>query len=212
MPADRFVPNAIDAVILDLGGVICRYDFERAYRVWRAETGLTTDELQARIRGTDLAHRFERGELEPAAFVSEVNAAIGAAFTEEAFTASWNDIFLGYTDDIESLVPRIAERVRLVCLSNTNELHARFWRDAYTECLSHFERIFTSHELGARKPDAAAFRPVLEYLNLPPSRVAFFDDVEAFVLGARAVGIRAYRVTSTEGIARDLAPLIGTVA
>jgi putative hydrolase of the HAD superfamily len=209
MHADLLTVSAIDAVILDLGGVICRYDFDRVYSALSAVTGLDTTEVRARLGRADLAHRFERGELDAKEFVSAVNAAIGTSFTEARFAETWNDIFLGYAEGIEALVPKIAARTRLVCLSNTNVLHAAYWREAYAECLSHVERIFTSHELGARKPEREAYLAVVEYLNLPPWRTAFFDDMEAFVEGARAAGLRAYRVTSSAGIARDLAPLIG---
>jgi FMN phosphatase YigB (HAD superfamily) len=51
-----------------------------------------------------------------------------------------------------------------------------------------------SHEIGARKPEPAAFRSVVADMGLAPDRVLFFDDSAENVAGARACGLRAVDV------------------
>ena len=62
--------------------------------------------------------------------------------------------------------------------------------------LTYFEKIFTSHEIGARKPEPEAFQTVLDYLDIEPGKVAFFDDSPKNVQGANAVGINGFVTTS----------------
>ena len=61
-------------------------------------------------------------------------------------------------------------------------------------------RVITSCDIGARKPEAEAFRRVAAIAGLPPERLAFFDDLEENVAGARRAGLQAQRVTRPEEI------------
>jgi putative hydrolase of the HAD superfamily len=64
----------------------------------------------------------------------------------------------------------------------------------------HFERVFASHELGARKPAPESYLHVLREMDVLPSDVTFFDDVEANVEAARRLGMRAYRVEGVDAL------------
>jgi putative hydrolase of the HAD superfamily len=69
--------------------------------------------------------------------------------------------------------------------------------------------------VGAMKPDAAAYRIVMDTLQVEPAECLLFDDEPANVVGARALGIRAYRLDRSQaadtlevGTVRDLASCI----
>jgi putative hydrolase of the HAD superfamily len=53
------------------------------------------------------------------------------------------------------------------------------------------ELIVYSHEEGMEKPDRRIYEITCERLSLAPPEVLFLDDVEAYVEGARAVGMHA---------------------
>jgi putative hydrolase of the HAD superfamily len=94
--------------------------------------------------------------------------------------------------------------VRLVVLSNTNEVHTSRWRGLYPELEGLFERMFLSHELGARKPEPAAYRAVLAYLQLPPGRVAMVDDRVENIEAAEELGMRGVVAEGTASIIEGL--------
>jgi len=73
--------------------------------------------------------------------------------------------------------------------------------------LSHFRDVFLSSAIGLRKPDAEAYDHVVKAIGVPASRILFFDDTAANIEGARARGLRAIHVTSTDDVARALAAL-----
>jgi putative hydrolase of the HAD superfamily len=54
----------------------------------------------------------------------------------------------------------------------------------------------SSQEIGARKPEAAAFERVCERMQVEPRQVLFFDDTRENVEGACASGLRAFLVSS----------------
>lgn len=49
-----------------------------------------------------------------------------------------------------------------------------------------------------RKPEARIYQHVLNAENVPAEQAVFFDDVEANVLAAKAVGINAIHVTDRQ--------------
>jgi putative hydrolase of the HAD superfamily len=82
-----------------------------------------------------------------------------------------------------------ARGLRLAILSNApvevaDEIEEAPW-------LAAFGRRFFSCRLRAIKPEAAAYRAVLEALGAEPEEVIFFDDRPANVAGAAKVGIDA---------------------
>lgn len=79
--------------------------------------------------------------------------------------------------------------VRTAILSNTQTSHVRLMRRM--GFLEGFEPVAFSCEIGYRKPEAGAFRWVLERLGLPGEAVAYVDDVPEYVKAASELGIHA---------------------
>lgn len=68
--------------------------------------------------------------------------------------------------------------------------------------LEPFERRFYSCQLRANKPEAVAYRQVIEGLAAEPGDIVFFDDRPPNVEGARAMGIDAHVFTDASQIDR----------
>ena len=102
---------------------------------------------------------------------------------------------------------RYARRMPLYAFSNTNPTHVAHFSQAYADVLSHFREIFLSSSIGLRKPDAEAYDHVVRAIGVPASRILFFDDSAANIEGARARGLCAIHVTSTDDVARALTAL-----
>ena len=69
-------------------------------------------------------------------------------------------------------------------------------------------KIYVSHEIGARKPEAAAFRAVVADMGMAPQRILFFDDIAENVAGARACGVRAVQVKTAGDVERALEDMV----
>ena len=88
--------------------------------------------------------------------------------------------------------------------SNTNVLHARFYRRRFEEALAPFDHFVFSYEIGALKPAAAFFKACVDLVGVPPDSCVFIDDAPANVEGARASGLQAVHYRETPSLIAEL--------
>ncbi|HEY1287137.1 MAG TPA: HAD family phosphatase [Burkholderiales bacterium] len=192
----------VDAIVFDMGGVLVDIDLHRAFAAWGGAAGVPADTLAARFTVDDACLAHERGELDDRAYFAHLRGALGLRqLSHERMLAGWNAIIGEPIPGIEALVQRLASRLPLYVFSNTNTAHVAHFTPRLRHLLEHFRAMYMSCELGRRKPDAEAFARLSELIDLPPARLAFFDDVEANVAGARRAGLQAHHVTRPEQIA-----------
>ena len=192
----------VDAIVFDFGGVLVDIDFRRAFTAWGAAAGLPADAIAARFTVDEACCAHERGEIDDRAYFAHLRSSLGlTGLSDEQMLAGWNAIIGGPIPGIETLVQRLASRLPLYVFSNTNPAHVAHFAPRLHRLLAHFRRTFVSCELGRRKPEAEAFARLSELIDLPPGRLAFFDDVEANVAGARRAGLQAHHVTRPDQIA-----------
>ena len=192
----------VDAIVFDLGGVLIDIDFRRAFSAWAAAAGVPADAVAARFTLDEACCAHERGEIDDRAYFAHLRGALGLPrLSDEQMLAGWTAIIGEPLPGMEALVQRLAARVPLYVFSNTNPAHVLHFTLRLRHLLAHFRRTFTSCELGRRKPEAEAFARLAELTGLPPARLAFFDDVEANVAGARRAGLQAHHVNRPDQIA-----------
>lgn len=91
------------------------------------------------------------------------------------------------SDTMWTLADLRDRKIRLGLLSNTHALELRSWKRSPLASL--FDATAFSHEIGASKPDAAAYTCVLERLDVPATSAAYVGDGSSNELaGAKAVG------------------------
>jgi len=194
----------LEAVIFDLGGVIFGVSLKPVILHWAESIGCAPQEIAKKFKVDSYYERFETGHISPEEYRNHVYDVLGHRMSDEDFDKGWNSIYLEVLPGIESLLKKLHGKLRMVVLTNTNQIHAQEWRPRYAEILKHFEKIFSSWEIGARKPETESFRIVLDYLNIEPEKVAFIDDNAQNVQGAEAVGIRGIIATNADEIENKL--------
>jgi FMN phosphatase YigB (HAD superfamily) len=189
--------SSIRLVVFDAGGVIVRVTGPWAVAQARAGIAPTalqaTPEFEAAVQ--DLADRHQRGELETAIYFDLVARASGLDASQvESILDNWiAEEYPGWDRVVERL-----ERsgVETALLSNTNAYHWEYLIPGGSKAgrypaIAHLGRHFASHELGAMKPDPAAYQAVEEQTGHAPGEILFFDDLPPNVDAARARGWRA---------------------
>ncbi len=191
------------AVIFDLGKVLVHFDFRRGYSALEGLCPYPAADIPKRIARTDLVQRFETGLVEPRDFVTQLSAMLDLQADYDGFCAIWNRIF---TDILipEEMLAGLAERYRLVLLSNTNAIHFESIREHYGSLLRHFHELVLSYEVKAMKPDPAIFHRAIEAAQCRPEECFYTDDIGAYVEAARQLGIDAVQFESAEQIRREL--------
>ena len=200
-------PHSADVLLFDLGRVVLDISFDRVMACWAGHAGCTPDDLAARFIVDDSFKHHEIGRIDDAAFFANLRQSLGITIPDAQVLEGWNAIFTGEMPGIAPLLAGAARRLPLYAFSNTNPAHVAHFSRAYTDVLSHFREIFLSSSIGLRKPDAEAYDHVIKAIGVPASRILFFDDSAANIEGARARGLSAIHVTSTDDVARALTAL-----
>ncbi len=189
---------AIKAVAFDVGNVLLRLHYDQMVESLAATGGGNVDALgetmQQLLRDYDeqasLYAEFELGGILAPEFIRRFSELTGLAIAPDAFQDPWNELFTENAG-IKGIVTRLAEKLPLVLLSNTNPLHAdRFLVDF--EVMRHFKHRVFSYRVGAMKPDERIYRAALSELDLQPPQLFFVEDREMNIAGAQAVGIKTF--------------------
>lgn len=184
------MPPDVRVVAFDLMDTVLTDPFRDALRV---ATGREPAELFA-LRDPEIYPAFERGEI--------VEEAYWAHFAErgvEVDPAAFHRVRragIGWIEGMDTLLDDLAGTVLRVTASNYP-----LWVDELTGLLSgRFEWVLASHHLGARKPDADFYLRLAERIGHDPRHIAFLDDRQDNVDGARQVGMQARRFTGVEDV------------
>ena len=190
----------VDVLLFDLGRVIIDLDPASAHARWAELAGVPIGHIDkriaARVVGSKPFSRHERGEISDAAFFAHLRRELEIDLTDDQFADGWNAIFIGEMTGIRRVLSGVQGKLPLYAFSNTNTAHQAYWSTTFSELLTPFRKIYVSNEIGARKPEAAAFQAVVADMGVAADRVLFFDDNAENVSGARACGLLAVQVAT----------------
>ncbi len=189
----------IRALIFDLGNVVIPFDFRRGYAAMQPYCPYPAQEIPKRIRPTGLVPKYETGQISSEAFVAELCRALDLRVSFDQFCELWTAIFLPGTLIPEDFLRALRRRYPLVALSNTNELHFRQVRAKYP-VIGAFDHLVLSYEAGFAKPDRRIYEQAVARAGCAATECLFVDDVEAYVEGARAAGMEAFRFAGLAGL------------
>lgn len=205
------------ALLVDYGGVLTT-DLGAAFRDAEAASGLPSGALvkvllsaYADTAGDGFVHRFERGELDEAAFEGELRASLDAAGTPMAEGSVLRHVFGGLRADPEGKMWDVVRRAREAGV-RTGLLSNSWGTDGYPLDALHevFDDLVISGEVGLRKPDPAIYRLAAERLDVAPEACAFVDDFPGNVAAAEALGMHGVlHAGDADRTAAALEPLLG---
>jgi putative hydrolase of the HAD superfamily len=207
MTAPSLSPGSADALLFDIGRVVLDIDFGRVMQIWAGHAGCEPADLTARFIVNDSFRHHETGRIDDAAFFGALRQSLGIGISDAQFLEGWNAIFAGEMPGVAPLLSRAAARLPLYAFSNTNPAHVAHFSTVYADVLGHFREIYLSSSIGLRKPAAEAYHHVVSAIGVPASRIVFFDDSADNIAGARAYGLTAVHVKSSDDVASALAAL-----
>ena len=207
MPSATVSPGSADALLFDLGRVVLDIDFSKAIAIWAAHAGCAPAKLLSRLVRDEAYRQHEMGLISDADYFATLRASLDVTLSDDRFLEGWNAIFTGEMPDIAALLVRARNHLPLYAFSNTNAAHVAHFSKTYADVLGHFREVYLSSTIGLRKPDKAAYEHVVNAIGVPATRILFFDDSAENVEGARACGLQAVHVKSSEDVADALAAL-----
>ncbi len=182
-------------IVFDFGDIFINLDKPAVFKALAA-FGYTKVTPEMDI----LAKTYEVGKMSSDDFLAHLKTLVPKATLSE-ITAAWNSILLDFPESrlafLENL--KLENEYRLFLLSNTNDLHIRYVKEAMGEkrwnrfeaC---FEKFYLSHEIHMRKPDSEIFEFVLAENGLLANETIFIDDTKENTDAAASIGIKTWRL------------------
>jgi glucose-1-phosphatase len=193
----------IKNLIFDLGGVILDLSVPTTLDSFSTLSGLDRREVELLFQQSPEFNLYEKGQISDAEFRDFVRNIYRTNATDEQLDASWNAMLLGIPVNKLELLSRLKDAYNVFLLSNTNGIHLRYIDEVMLPALHlhdslnpFFHKVYYSHLMKMRKPDAEIFQQVLKENNLIAEETLFLDDNASNVKGAEAVGIKTVHVLS----------------
>jgi HAD superfamily hydrolase (TIGR01509 family) len=178
----------IRAVIFDFGNVISTVDTSRFLARLARHSPLPPERLSEAIYGSGLHARYESGAISSPAFYREVVARCRAAsMGMDAFVEAFNDIFAP-VEGTADLIRRLAARLPVGLLSNTNPWHFRH-HIRPSPPFPCFSTVTLSYRVGKMKPHPAIYADAVAKLGVPARSCVYVDDIPEYAEGARQAGM-----------------------
>jgi len=190
----------------DLGNVLLFFDHQLGCRQMAAAAGI--DDPAAVwdcIFASGLQLEYEAGKLSSREFFDIFCERTGKKPDFDALALAAGAIFEINSSAKAVLSQLAAAGHRLGLLSNTNEIHWRYFSDGrYALIPEAFEVAILSFEVQSLKPEEKIFRIAAERAGLPPEEIFYVDDTAGHVAAAKALGFDAVQYTTTPQLVADL--------
>ncbi len=200
----------VPVFIFDFGGVMIKW--RNNYPIYDSISdryGIPRDDLRRVLEAA--LPRLEAGDISTREFLTSSLGKFGKSLRQDdSPDVLWTEPFARLAElrvgSVEIVRSLRRKGFKVYLFSNTSLPHARFLRKVRWDKL--FDGFLTSCEIRSVKPSPTAFRKVLERVDAVPSKVAFIDDKEENVRGAKDFGMRwTFRFTSVARLRRELAAL-----
>ena len=191
-------------LLLDLAGVLCRFDSTARLERLAAVSGLGIHEVDERLYGSGIVDRCDRGELDAAGIRGVLRNQLGLGCDDLELARLWACAFTP-DDEVLAIIDDVAPGVTRTLLTNNDAL----LRDAMPLVMPAVHgRIAVplfSATTRVTKPSPAAYAAALAVLGAAPADTLFVDDSASNIDGARRMGIATVHFSSAESLRSELA-------
>lgn len=185
-------------LVMDLGGVTCRWLPDRRLEALSALSGLPPGTIDQQVFESGFDDAGERGRVGLEEFTRTLTSMLGlevGSHTDRALRHAWGQAFEP-DPEVLRLIGEAGAR-RALFTNNGPLLEAAMEaEEALAPVRDAFDELVFSWRLGATKPDPAALAGAAEQLAVEPGELLLVDDSDANVEAARAAGWRAHRYTT----------------
>lgn len=202
--------TGIRHIIFDLGGVLLNLDYGKTEKAF-VELGLENfGEIYTQLNQTPVFDDFETGKTDAATFISQLKKQAGIEIADEAIIQAWNAMLLDFPLRRLQILQQLRHYHDLILLSNTNEIHELAFNDilmrthGFPNLGVFFDRVYLSHRLGMRKPNAEIFRYILDENGFEARHTLFIDDSPQHIEGAKQLGIQTIHLQKGMTIEKDI--------
>ena len=201
----------INAVIIDLGGVIIDIDTNLTAAAFARITGLDLAVVEQKL--SPIYDTYERGHWSDSEFRAQVRAVFDIDISDAEIDQAWTELLLELPQQRVDSILALNEHYSTFLLSNTTHIHIQrvnqilYQSTGVRQLNDLFERVYYSYAIQLRKPQAEIYQHVLAQENLRPQATLFLDDSAQNIAAAADLGLHAVQIQPTNTLldcVRDL--------
>lgn len=179
------------AALIDIGNVIFLLDFESSLsRLVPPELADPVGRIQSLLEKKD---ELESGAMSDGDFIAWASRKIRFSGTSAEFTQAWNDIFTLNQAMATTLRDLKSRGIKLILLSNTNQLHIDHLTETYPALFELFDGAVFSHLVGFNKPDPRIYQHAITEFGLEPADTLYIDDLPENISTGLQLGFEVWR-------------------
>lgn len=189
----------IKCILFDSDGVVTNAEmFSLQYQ---KEFGVSNDEMLPFFRGEFQDCIVGKADLKE--IITPWISKWGWQGSVESFVAYWFKVEHKVEDRVVDAIKKLKEQGIVCCLATNQEKYRTEYMKKEMGFEGLFNEIYSSAEIGFKKPDTKFYEYILKNLknkySINTDEIIFFDDTVENVKGACDVGIKAYLYTTFEG-------------
>ena len=192
----------IDNIIFDLGNVILNIDYQNTIDAFEKIGVPNASSFYSKSSQLNIFNQLETGHISNQNFVLEIQKIVPKASASQIINA-WNAILQDLPNERLEILKNIKDRFSIFLLSNTNSIHVekiidKLGEKKYEEFYNLFKKVYYSHQVNLRKPNADIFKLVIKENCLSIKNTLFIDDSIQHIESAKKIGLQTYHLDGNE--------------
>ena len=194
----------IDNIIFDLGNVILNIDYQNTIDAFEKIGVPDASIFYSKSSQLNIFNQLETGHISKQNFILEIQKFVPKASASQIINA-WNAILQDLPNERIEILKDIKDKFSIFLLSNTNTIHIekiidKLGKKKYEEFYNLFDKVYYSHEVKLRKPNADIFKLVIKENCLSIKNTLFIDDSIQHIESAKKIGLKTYHLDGNETV------------
>lgn len=192
--------GVITTIIFDLGGVLLEIDTVKTNSAFKKMGFNDIDDYFGIGKAAYFFAEYEKGSISDEEFVEKIKKKLDNKHSSQEIIDAWNAMLIKFPPERIEKLKELRKGYKIFLFSNTNAIHLKAFRKIFENSFqgatleSLFDKVYYSHELGARKPDVQSYIKIIQQNNLVPEETLFVDDAENNLEGAEKAGLQTFLI------------------
>jgi len=202
--------EGIKHIIFDLGNVILNIDYQLTIDAFEALGVEDFGSHFSKQKQSNFMDDLETGLVGEYEFVDYAKPFCKEGTTAKEIIDAWNALLLDIPIRRLQILQQLQLDYDMFLLSNTNIIHEVAYNKIVKETCGYenlnyfFDKVYLSHRIGMRKPNAEAFEIILKEHNLKPKHTLFIDDSIQHIEAANKLGIQTIHIKDDMCMEEDI--------
>ena len=190
------IDNTKKTIIFDFGNILLGLDYKVCFDAFYEVLGIDFAKGLPQKTKQHL-FRYEKGEINTESFLWHLQQYSPSAEIRDIISA-WNSLLIPVPQYRFDMIAALRDSYNVTMLSNINDMHMQWIHSDLKKRLDiddfrtqYFDKVFYSHLIGYRKPDANCYAYVQKELGIANGQdILFIDDMQVNIDAAIKFGWR----------------------